>query len=96
MCVYWTSLTGPFFLLIKEFYCTRYQGSFLSLNQCGEWFSLPAYFFFSMYITHAVSIDHAYISRTYTHIYITQAESIYHAYISRTYTHTYTSRKRNL
>ena len=35
-------LLGLFGLLVKEFYGTRYQSGFLSLNQCGEWFSLPA------------------------------------------------------
>jgi len=30
--------------LVKEFYGTRYQNGFLFLNQCGEWFSLPAFF----------------------------------------------------
>jgi hypothetical protein len=35
-------LTGPFCLLVKEFYGTRYQIGLVFLNQCGEWFSLPA------------------------------------------------------
>ena len=33
---------GLFCLLVKEFYGTRYQSGFLFLNQCGEWFLLPA------------------------------------------------------
>ena len=31
-----------FCLSVKEFYDTRYQSGVLFLNQCGEWFSLPA------------------------------------------------------
>ena len=31
-----------FGLLVKEFYGIRYQSGLLFLNQCGEWFSLPA------------------------------------------------------
>ena len=38
-------------LLVKEYYSTRYQSGFLFLNQCGEWFSLPARFFFFLALT---------------------------------------------
>jgi hypothetical protein len=33
---------GPFLSAGKEFYSTQYQSGFLFLNQCGEWFLLPA------------------------------------------------------
>ena len=43
-----TRALSLFCLLVKEFYGTRYQSGFLFIIQCGEWFSLPAYFFFSL------------------------------------------------
>ena len=39
---------GLYCLPVKEFYGTRYQSGLLFLNQCREWFSLPAASFSSL------------------------------------------------
>ena len=47
--LYRTSVTRLYCQLVKKFYGTRYQIGFILLDQCGDWFSLPAqsiYFFF--------------------------------------------------
>jgi hypothetical protein len=37
-----SSNMGLLCMLVKKFYSTQHQSGFLLLNQCGEWFSMPA------------------------------------------------------